>query len=294
MMFTARRARAAARVDHRRIRPLFDRSGAATWGVTLQAFADAVDASVAHAFAERERSEAATDKYVSSLHLPDLALACGCLQGTPDAWDAFVRDYRPVLYRAADALDPSGGAREVADALYAEIYERRLLTYFHARSSLATWLRAVLSQRYVDRVRAGRRLEPLDEDEETSVAVAAAPSISSDPDRSRLFPLLMRALQCAVAALAPRDRLRLACYYSQDLTLAQTGRVLGEHEATVSRQLARSRRTIRQAVERHLRDEAHLSEPEIAACFQTAVADPGALDVQALFGRKNSAADRSS
>ena len=71
-------------------------------------------------------------------------------------------EYRPVLYRAADALDRSGGAREVADSLYAELYgikdapgERRsLFHYFQGRSSLATWLRAVLAQRYVDRLRA--------------------------------------------------------------------------------------------------------------------------------------------
>ena len=294
MTFSAPHPRAAASVDHRRIVPLFERSGAAGWGVPLEAFADAVEASVAHAFAGRERSAAAVERYLSSLNLPDLALACGCLHGNPDAWDAFVRDYRPVLYRAADALDRSGGAREVADALYAELYERRLLTYFHARSSLATWLRAVLSQRYVDRVRAGRRHDPLGEDDDPAVAARPPASSTSDPDRLRLFPLLMRALHHVVAALAPRDRLRLACYYSQDLTLAQTGRILGEHEATVSRQLARSRREIRTQVERHLRDELRLSDVEIAACFETAVADPGAFDVEALLGRKNSAADRSS
>ena len=31
-------------------------------------------------------------------------------------------EYRPVLYRAADALDRGGGAREIADSLYAELY----------------------------------------------------------------------------------------------------------------------------------------------------------------------------
>ena len=273
---------------------LYERSGAARWGVAMDVFAAAVEASVAHAFAGRERAGTAVDRYLSSLHVADLALACACLRGSPDAWDAFVRDYRPVLYRAADALEPSGGAREIADALYAELYERRLLEYFHARSSLATWLRAVLSQRYVDRMRTRRRHEPLTEDEGSDVPVAPASLVASDPDRARLFPLLVGALHAVIAALAPRDRLRLQCYYSQDLTLAQTGRLLGEHEATVSRQLARTRRRIRQAVEQHLRDHAHLSDAEIAACFDTAVADPGALDLHALLGRKNSAVDRSS
>ena len=34
-------------------------------------------------------------------------------------------EYRPILYRAADALDPSGGARDLADSLYADLYGLR-------------------------------------------------------------------------------------------------------------------------------------------------------------------------
>ena len=41
-------------------------------------------------------------------------------------------------------------------------------------------------------------------------------------------------------ALAPRDRLRLAYYYVEELTLAEIGKLLGEHEATVSRKLERT------------------------------------------------------
>jgi DNA-directed RNA polymerase specialized sigma24 family protein len=41
--------------------------------------------------------------------------------------------------------------------LYADLYSKSLFRYFQGRSSLATWLRAVLSQRYVDRIRANRR-----------------------------------------------------------------------------------------------------------------------------------------
>src|SRR6187397_2663635 len=85
-------------------------------------------------------------RYLESLHLEDLALACACELGDGTAWDHFVLEMRPGLYRAADALDPSGGAREQADALYADLYgvdekggsKKSLLRYFHGRSSLAT------------------------------------------------------------------------------------------------------------------------------------------------------------
>ena len=85
-----------------------------------------------------------------------------------------------------------------------------------------------------------------------------------EPERDRYLRLIRKALERAVASLAARDRLRLACYYAQELTLAQTGRILGEHEATASRELARTRAAIRDAVERHLRVEAGLTDAEIA------------------------------
>ena len=130
-------------------------------------------------------------------HSADLELAERCAAGDPAAWDRFVLEYRPVLYRAADALDRHGTAREVADSLYAELFgvrqssdgagERRsLFRYFQGRSSLATWLRAVLAQRYVDSLRASRRAEPLPEDERR---VPAAPGLrGSGPPARRSRP----------------------------------------------------------------------------------------------------------
>jgi RNA polymerase sigma factor (sigma-70 family) len=231
------------------------------------------------------------------MHAADLELARQCAAGDPAAWDRFVLEYRPVLYRAADALNPHGGAREIADSLYAELYgikdangERlSLLRYFQGRSSLATWLRAVLAQRYVDRLRTERRLEPLrDEQEESRPAadrqVRALETTEPDPERPRYVALIRAALAGALGRLRDRDRLRLACYYVQDLTLAETGRVLTEHEATVSRQLARTRRAIRDDVERELREEAGFTDAQIAECFASVAADPGPLDLMPLFG----------
>jgi RNA polymerase sigma factor (sigma-70 family) len=259
---------------------------ARAWAVTEEEFARALQASVGHAFRDGEPSGAQVEKYLRSLHLKDLALACGCAAGNEAAWEHFIREQRPRLYRAADALDPTGGARELADALYADLYGT-LFRYFHGRSSLSTWLRAVLAQRHVDRVRASRREAPLDDE----LPAPAAP-LQPDPERSRYLVLIQRALTIVIAALDPRDRLRLASYYTQGLTLAQTGRLLGEHEATVSRQLARTRNVIRERVEQHLHDSEHLHPDEIEQCFASVLDDPGPLDLAAII-RKDSVVDRS-
>jgi RNA polymerase sigma-70 factor (ECF subfamily) len=278
------------RLDAALVERLHRRARADQWSVTLDAFGAAIDRSVRHAFAGNDVPGAAQiERYLSSLHLEDLALACACAAGHEQAWDHFIREYRPVLYRAADAIDPAGGARDLADSLYGELFglserdgERRShLRYFHGRSSLATWLRAVLSQRHVDRLRSARRLDPLPGDEAADAIPDPAPPV--DPRWQRSVWVLRRAITAAVAALAPRDRLRLGCYYAQQLTLAEIGRALGEHEATVSRHLARARRAIREDVENQLRDRERMSEEQIAECCRAVVGDPGSLDVAELL-----------
>lgn len=282
---------------------LFKESGAARWDVPRAAFDAALQRSAAKTFAGREPTSAELDRYFKSLHLSDLALACACALGHDRAWDHFVTEFRPSLYRAADAIDPGGNAREAADALYAELYglknkdgaRQSLFQYFHGRSSLVTWLRSLVTQRYVDQIRAGRRHDPLPE--ETSPAAIAARPAAIDPDRARFAAAMRQALGLAIAALEPRDRLRLGCYYSQEMTLAQIGQLIGEHEASVSRHLARIRRAIREDVERQLRGDHRFSDREISECFASLTADAGSIDLRDWLdpgqGRKKSAAGRS-
>src|SRR3954463_9682724 len=147
---------AARPLDPGLVAQLYGRARAEQWSLSRDAFGAALAASAAQAGSGRELR-----RYLDGLHLEDLALACACAAGSEAAWEHFVRELRPALYRAAAAIDPSGGARELADSLYADLFgvaehggaRRSLLTYFHGRSSLATWLRAVLSQRFVDRMR---------------------------------------------------------------------------------------------------------------------------------------------
>lgn len=203
----------------------------------------------------------------------EIALARACADGASDAWDRFVAEYRPRLYAAARAIAGPDRGRELADSLYAALYgvdarggaRRSLFTYYHGRSSLMTWLRAVLAQRHVDMLRAGARSVPLDELPGDLPAIA--PSATPDLDAPRLVAALRLAVRNAVAALEPADRLRLAWYYAHDLTLAEIATLGDEHESTVSRKLARTRRQIRQAVERALRDRFGLTEAQVRECL---------------------------
>jgi RNA polymerase sigma-70 factor, ECF subfamily len=258
------------------------------WGLPVERFGAAMERSARRAFpappAPRD-----LERYLSSLHLQDLALACACACGHEGAWEHFVREHRRLLYKAADAIDPTGGSRELADSLYGELFglaerdgERRsLFEYFHGRSSLGTWLRAVLAQRHVDRVRSTRRLEPLPAEESPGLAREGE---KHEPRLGGYLQLMQRAIAAAVGRLAPRDRLRLSYYYAQELTLAQIGRALGEHEATASRNLGRARRDVRADVERQLREQEHMNAAQIEECFAAVVDDVGPIDVADLLG----------
>jgi len=257
----------------------------AEWNLTPEQFRLVLERSLAHRFAGSPPNTRQIQEYVKTLHLADLALAGACSIGTPAAWDFFVARYRPDLYRAARAIAGDSSGRELADSLYADLYGLResegrrnsLFDYFHGRSKLGTWLRAVLAQRHVDEIRRTRRTESMDEASHNEPVECAAASLRVrntndpyDPERAKFLAMLQAVLSAVLAKLEPRDRLRLAYYYVNELTLAQIGRLLGEHEATVSRKLERTRRDVRKRVESVLRTEKKLSEAQLRLCYEYA------------------------
>jgi RNA polymerase sigma factor (sigma-70 family) len=276
-------------VDERLLDRAFKRSNAPRWNLTRQSFARALERSIASRFATEVKTPAVVADYVDSLNLEELALACACAEGQVSAWAYFIECHRPGLRAAARVIAGESAGAELADSIYAELYgleerdgcRRSLFDYFHGRSRLSTWLRSILSQRNVDRVRAASRLRSLD-DEAHPVAEPPPSPPPADPDRARFARLAHGALAAAIRALEPSDRLRLSSYYLQRLTLAQIGRVMGEHEATVSRKLDRIRRDLRSAVENVLRDEEKLSAAEVQACLDCAQDDTG-LDLDELL-----------
>jgi hypothetical protein len=84
---------------------LHARAGAVRWRVPVERFGAVLEASVAQAFSDRVPSARQVEQYLEALHLDDLALATACADGDEQAWEHFVREVRPILYRSADAID---------------------------------------------------------------------------------------------------------------------------------------------------------------------------------------------
>jgi RNA polymerase sigma factor (sigma-70 family) len=289
---------------------LYAQSSAARWGISRERYAASLERSAEKRLASGHLTPEKLDEYLAALHLEDLALATACMEDRAAAWEHFVNAYRPYLRAAAAAVLRCGSAspeaRELADSLFAELYgladgtrgDRSLFRYFHGRSSLKTWLRAVLAQRHIDVIRAGRRLESLEghDAKPTAQKIPQAVSVQpADPHRDRYSTLFVRALQAAIAALDARDEQRLRLYYAQEQTLAEIGKQLAEHESSVSRNLDRIRLALRHAVEETLRKgcpaangfaaELGLSDAQISLCFEYASAD-ASFDLEKLLERR--------
>src|SRR5881296_1126277 len=272
---------------------LYAQSQAGRWKISRQRFAAVLERSAKKTLSPGTVTPQKLQEYLNALHLEDLALATACADGSEIAWEHFFATYRAYLRAASAAIlrcsAGSAEARDLADSLFTDLYgladgkgsDRSLFRYFHGRSSLKTWLRAVLAQRHIDSIRASRRFEELAEDE--AAEAERKPSFGqqvqpADPHRELYVSLFTGALQVALDRLQPLEKDRLRLYYAEEKTLAEIGRLLGEHESSVSRHLDRVRRDLRQSVEEILRcgfvaangspAQPGLSDAEIALCFE--------------------------
>jgi RNA polymerase sigma factor (sigma-70 family) len=288
---------------------LYAQSQAVRWELSLEGFAESLERSARKQFAVGAIPRQKLEDYLASLHLEDLALAAACAAGFESAWEHFFATYRPYLRAASAAIlrcaASSAEACELADSLFSDLYgladgkgpDRSLFHYFHGRSSLKTWLRAVLAQRHIDSFRAARRFEELPD--ESTPKTAPTPPLGrqvqpADPHRDLYISLFTRALQAALERLDSLEKDRLRLYYAEEKTLAEIGRLLGEHESSVSRHLERIRRDLRQSVEEILRcgfvaangsaAQRGLSDAEIALCFEYC-AENTPIDLEKLLPR---------
>jgi RNA polymerase sigma-70 factor len=257
--------------DHcKRLEAMHESSGAKNWSVSLEEFARAVWEGVSAA-ASLEPGK--IPDLLQKIRADELALALACVKGNERAWEAFSFGYRAAIYEAACSFAPDlAVARELSDSMAAELYgvesgdgpRRSKLAYFHGRSSLRAWLRAVVYQKFVDEYRRLSRLEPLPE---TSEALAAESRAVSEQDEHRYVKLLSEAVSVTLRELPGAEKMLLGFYYVQQLTLKQIGRIRGEHESTVSRQLDAVRKKLRRQIENYLRKVKKLNAYEVDQCF---------------------------
>lgn len=256
-----------------RLETLYNSSGAERWSVSFEEFAAAVWKGVAAVAAAEPRE---LSQLLSSLNAPDLGLALGCVKGHEKAWETFSWTYRTTIYESASAFTPDiVQARELTDAVVADLYglDREApdrgsrFAYFHGRSSLKTWIRALVYRKFVDDYRRRKYEAPLPEE----LPAPESKATSHDERSERAYAqLLGEAVGAVLRELAPGEKLILSYYYVQKLTLKQIGRITGEHEATVSRHLEALRKRVRTRIEGYLKNVKKLSSYDRERCLDFA------------------------
>ena len=234
---------------------LFNQSGAAKYGFSLEAFGACLH-EVAAKYLPQGGREAELGQFFRCLRIEELALARACVAGNEAAWTEFLNRYRAALYQSARAItrdDVLG--RELADSLYADLYGMRTrenagaemrvskLSFYMGRGSLEGWLRTVLAQEYVNRYRSQNKLVSLEEQGEQGVQFAAPESPVTSQN-----PRLDASIDSALADLGAEERYILASYFLDERTLAQIARSLGVHESTISRRVERILKDLRKAI----------------------------------------------
>jgi len=268
---------------------LYQRSGAAAYGVSAEQFAAILDeilrkylphhlaqdsaSNSAHASAEQKAD------FCAGLRLEELALARACAAGNERAWQDFISRYRQKLRSMALHITRDGAhAAELADSLFADLYgvnardgvrSSKLLSYT-GRGSLEGWLRTVMAQEFINRYRKAKRTVSLEEQTEEGMQFAAAvpgPACASDQR-------LEAATDEALAELSSEDRFTLASYYLDGRTLAEIARTLGLHESSVSRRLDRLSTGLRKRILAGLRTQG-MSHAQATEALETDVRDLG-------------------
>jgi RNA polymerase sigma-70 factor (ECF subfamily) len=257
---------------------LYERSGAAAYGVTAEQFAAVLD-EILRKYLPNSAQTSAEQKteFCAGLRLEELALARACAAGNERAWQDFISRYRQKLHgMALHITRDAAHAAELADSLFADLYgvnardgvRTSKLVFYTGRGSLEGWLRTVMAQEFINRYRKQKRTVSLEEQTEEGMQFAAAVPEPACPSNQRLEA----ATDEALAELSSEDRFTLASYYLDGRTLAEIARTLGLHESSVSRRLDRLSIGLRKRILAGLRARG-MSHAQATEALETDVRD---------------------
>jgi RNA polymerase sigma-70 factor len=112
------------------------------------------------------------------------------------------------------------------------------------------------------------------EDMDRLAHAAEKPEHKAVPDldyvRERYRDRVAQALRRAMTDLEPRERLLLAYYYYDEMTLRQIGNLFEVHEATISRWLTKVQKRVRKLVEKGLARDHSFNRREVAEAIELA------------------------
>jgi RNA polymerase sigma-70 factor len=200
---------------------------------------------VAARYLGANRSADAELALVASLHTNDLLLSVACARGSNAGWQRFYVLYRKYLSDLSrHLLARHSDAEELSQTIWIDLFlpdrsgQSRIASY-DGRSSLATWLRVVVSNRVInERQRKGMAAGNLDAIPEPADP-GALQDVEANVCRERYRDMILSAFEGASCRLEPQERLIVLLRYDQGLQLGEIARLFSVHQSTITRQLDR-------------------------------------------------------
>jgi RNA polymerase sigma-70 factor (ECF subfamily) len=213
------------------------------------------------------------------LRLDDLYLAQSCARRDEEAWAEFARLHFGFMREFASRFLSRADAADVTDRVVAELWERNKLERFEGRSSLRTWLGAVVAHAAMQAGKAIRRRQA--ESEQDSEALARVPGRAAAPEDEQAARFLAAITSEAIEALDDDRKLLLLLHYEQNLPLDRIAPILGTSKATLSRRLKQLREHLRATIERVAHEKYRASPADVEARIDLGRVE---LDLSLLLG----------
>lgn len=182
------------------------------------------------------------EEFAAHASLDDLYLATACAAGDAAAWAECEAKHFAFIRAFAHRFLPDADARDLADEVIADLWQRGKMARYSGRSTLRTWLGSVVAHAAINARRSVRTSRPLP-------ANSQAPHVDVRAEDAPAERLLAELIGRAISGLPPEEKLLLQLHYEQGLTLDQMGGVVHASKATLSRRLAALRAKIREAVD---------------------------------------------
>lgn len=216
--------------------------------------------------------------FAKKLYLRDLYLACGCVHKREKAWAILDLRYRKFVTDLVRFCYRHGADNEeIADSILVSLYlndrsGRQRIASYDGRSSMATWLRVIVINRAInDR----NERKPVNDEIVADVPDRRAlTNLESSLRAHRYGSVLTESLAQALQEITVKERLMLLWRYEQNLQLGEIARLMGIHQANVTRQMLRLQTKLRDSVVQRLTVQHRMSAPAIEECLADVVDNP--------------------
>ena len=169
-----------------------------------------------------------------------------CQNGNRDAFRNVVQTYRRLVFSLAlKMLADEDEAKDVVQETFIRVWQK--IGDYDVRRPFATWLYTIASRLCIDRIKRGRRLVPMPDDESVLHRFAA----ETDNQRTLENREWVSIVRLMVADLSPKQRLVFTLCQLEGLSSDEVEQITGLSARQVKSNLYAARQTIREQL-KHL------------------------------------------